>query len=167
MQPNEHDAISERLLARLEEIQTALAEVQHDNPGRRNLERQERAVRHEFAAHLMVDGARTMDCTRPRARGMYRKSGTTVRPLWRVGGVPRKKEKAAASEWMRARGLCWDGSAPHLQREIQVALDRNESVPHGHFGLHVEWTVEIGVVEWLQIGSASSFHIVPGQVHYS
>jgi len=114
---------------------------------RRRLEREIAAARRAFAQHL---GDETyIEKSRSRA----------VVPIWFVGKIPSKKYKEAAREWMRQRGLDWDGSAPRLRHEVRKALQENQPIPEGKFGLHVERTVEIGNPR------ESTFYLL-GKPHY-
>lgn len=63
--------------------------------------------------------------------------------IWGIEGVPKKKLKEDARMWMEQRGIAWNGSAPSLREQVKVALEQNEEIPHGYFGLYVERTVEI------------------------
>lgn len=56
-------------------------------------------------------------------------------PIWYVQGVPSKRGRQAAAEWMKKRGIEWDGKAPALIAEVTRALIAGEEVPR--FGLLV------------------------------
>ena len=47
----------------------------------------------------------------------------------------------------------------HSEAKLSKALTRNEAVPEGKFGLHVEWTVKIDAVEWLKDAGRDSFPV--------
>ena len=69
-------------------------------------------------------------------------------PYWRVDGVPAKRAKQQARDWMASRGIEWNGSALSLRGEVSKALWRNEYVPDGKFGLDVEWTIRDDADSW-------------------
>ena len=69
-------------------------------------------------------------------------------PYWRVDGVPSKRAKQQAREWMAARGTEWNGSALSLRGEVTKALWKNEYIPNGVFGLDVEWTIRDDADSW-------------------
>jgi hypothetical protein len=62
-------------------------------------------------------------------------------PYWSVHGVPSKQGRILAEEWMRERGLQWNGDAPSLRREVIAALRRGATVPH--FGLSIRLTTVV------------------------
>jgi hypothetical protein len=130
-QPNrERERASQSYLAVLDQLEDDFIWAEDDRQ-RRKLQRENAAVRRAFAQHL---GEETyIDKLRSRA----------VIPIWFVGKVPSRKHKEAAREWMRQRGLDWDGSAPRLRNEVRRALQENQPIPEGKFGLHVERTVDI------------------------
>lgn len=56
---------------------------------------------------------------------------------WEVDKVFTKQHTSDALDWMKRRGLDWDGKAPALRHELKRALERNETIPSHHFGLYV------------------------------
>jgi hypothetical protein len=80
-----------------------------------------------------------------------------VGPYWVVDGQPRQRAKVQAHEWMAARGQPWNGSAKTLRDAVRRALHRNDAVPDGYFGLHVERTVKI------QTRRELNLHLLPEQ----
>ena len=60
-------------------------------------------------------------------------------PLWIVTGVPSKKGRPLAEEWMRSRKIEWDGGVKSLREAVENALLTGESVPR--FGLRIQLTV--------------------------
>jgi hypothetical protein len=71
-----------------------------------------------------------------------------VSTCWKVDGVPSKKAKAEAQDWMKTRGVEWDGSALPLRAQVHRALNKKEYVPEGKFGLRVELTILMGRSNW-------------------
>lgn len=121
---------SHRLLEKIDQLEAAIAASNHKTQ-RRTLERENATVRRKFAEHLGDQAY------------VEPSSSRTVMPIWRVTRVPSKKHKAAAREWMKQRGLDWDGSAPPLRHEVRTALEQGQPIPEGKFGLYVERTVDI------------------------
>src|SRR5258708_857697 len=62
-----------------------------------------------------------------------------VCPLWIVTGVPSKRGRPLAEEWMRGRQIEWDGGVKSLREEVENALLKGEVVPK--FGLRIQLTV--------------------------
>jgi hypothetical protein len=121
---------SDRLFGRIGELEAAIA-VAKDKSERRRLEREEAAIRRDFAEHL---GNQTH---------VDRSSERTIVPIWLVRGVPSKTRKIEAREWMKQRGFAWDGSTPALRHEVRTALAQGQPIPEDKFGLYVERTVDI------------------------
>ena len=121
---------SHRLLEKIDQLEAAIAASNH-KAQRRTLERENATIRRQFAEHLR-------DQTY-----VEQSSSRAVVPIWLVKRVPSKNHKEEAREWMKQRGLDWDGSAPPLRHEVRIALERNQPVPDRKFGLHVERTVDI------------------------
>lgn len=100
----------------------------------KELEREMSDVRRQFAAYLGDSSS-------------FRIFNHAV-PYWRVDGVPAKRAKQQARDWMASRGIEWNGSALSLRGEVSKALWRNEYVPDGKFGLDVEWTIRDDADSW-------------------
>jgi hypothetical protein len=123
---------SRRLLAKIDELDAAIAAARNQKALRARLKRESDETRRELAAHLDE-------------RGYFEVfSSRNVVPIWLVAGIPSKKHREEARTWMARRGLYWNGSAPSLRHEVRKGLDeRNNPVPEHRFGLHVERTIDI------------------------
>ena len=121
---------SQRLLKKIDRLEADLA-ASNETAQRRTLERENATIRRQFAEHL---GNQTY---------VEQSSSRAVVPIWFVRGVPSKDFKEEARQWMKKRGLDWDGSAPRLRHEVRKALEQNLPVSEAKFGLHVERTVDI------------------------
>jgi hypothetical protein len=118
------------LLEKIDRVEAAIA-ASDDKAQRRRFERENASVRRQFAEHL---GDETY---------VEQSGSRAVVPIWLVKGVPSKNRKEQAREWMKQGGLDWDGSAPTLRHEVRKALENQQPIPEGKFGLHVERTVDI------------------------
>lgn len=119
------------LLARLDELERAIRTASSQQTSQAELRPLLSETRREFSAHLgdqeFVDPS----------------TSRRVVPIWLVSGVPAKRHKDQAVDWMKQRGSAWDGSAPSLRHAVRSALTLGEPVPERTFGLHVERTIEI------------------------
>src|SRR5689334_10527307 len=113
-----------RLLQKIDQLETEIAAAT-DKGLRRRLERENASVRRQFAEHL---GDQTY---------VEQSTSRAVVPIWSVEKSPAKDHREEARRWMKQRGLEWDGSAPPLRREVRKALEKDEQVPEGKFGLYV------------------------------
>jgi len=127
----EREQRSRLFLKKIDELDAEIAAAADKKVLKARIEHDQAKIRREFAEHL---GERSY---------VDPSSSLTVMPIWLVTGVPSKKRKEEAGEWMKQRGLDWDGSAPPLRHEVRKALEQNQSVPDSTFGLHVERTVDI------------------------
>jgi hypothetical protein len=136
-----------RLLEKIDQLEAAIAAT-NEIALRSRFDRENATVRRKFAEHLGDQAY------------VEPSSSRTVMPIWRVTRVPSKKHKAAAREWMKQRCLDWDGSAPALRHEVRKALEQNQPVPEGKFGLHVERTVDIRMPRAFTINLLGKSHHV-------
>ena len=61
-----------------------------------------------------------------------------VYPMWIVKGMPSKKGRPIAEQWMLSRKLRWGGRTKTLRHEVENALVLGETIPR--FGLRIELT---------------------------
>jgi len=127
----QRDERSRVFLETIDQLDDAIAATE-DKKLRADLQRQRAKVGQEFAQHL--DEGRL---------GYAGSRSRSVMPVWRVSRVPAKKHRAQAQAWMAQRDIDWDGSARSLCHEVRKALERDEPIPNGNFGLYVERTVSI------------------------
>lgn len=66
-----------------------------------------------------------------------------VRISIHIGGVPPKKARDRAKDWLMDRGIEWDGNAPVLRSAIRAAIEAGEDVPSDYFGMPHELTISI------------------------
>jgi hypothetical protein len=136
-----------RLLEKIDQLEAAIAAT-NEIALRSRFDRENATVRRKFAEHLGDQAY------------VEPSSSRTVMPIWRVTRVPSKKHKAAAREWMKQRCLDWDGSAPALRHAVRKALEQNQPVPEGKFGLRVERTVDIRMPRAFTINLLGKSHHV-------
>lgn len=141
----------ESFLMQIERLGAEIEAAASDKKRARMLQRESDGLRRQFATHL-GDG---------RVSRYFQNNKRDVVAHWQVDGVPSKKGRPEARIWMAARGFEWSGAAPSLRSEVLKALNNNEQIPDGSFGLHVEWTVRIATRGWLLLDTDAGHHFVP------
>jgi hypothetical protein len=121
---------SRRFLEDIDHLEAEIA-TNTEQAVRNKLQREIDDTRRQFAEHLGD------------LNYIHPPSLRTVTRVWLVSRICSKKHKDKAKEWMKARGVDWNGSTPALRHQIRTALERGEPVPDGKFGLHVERSVDI------------------------
>ena len=151
---SEREEQSRRFLEKIDQLEASLATSDHDQ--RNNLQRDRENTCRLFAQHLGDQNY------------VQTSSSRTVTPVWLVTGVPSKKHKDQAKQWMKQRGIEWTGSAPPLRHEVRKARERNETIPEHSFGLKLVRTVDIKeprAVSAHLFGKLRHF-VVPADVNY-
>jgi hypothetical protein len=129
----------------LEEVATIDAEIVKAANSNASIERLEQLGRRK--AHLFRDYAlRLIQLGYPQVceswAGWFdfdEERDLQVCPLWIVTGVPSKRGRPLAEEWMRGRLIKWDGGVKSLREEVENALLKGEVVPK--FGLRIQLTI--------------------------
>ena len=95
-----HEFRSRRFLEQIDEIDAKIATCNQCE--RFTLQQDRQNICEAFAKHL----GNQEYVARPSLRAIV--------PAWRVRGVPSKKHRKQANEWMNLRGVEWNGSARQL-----------------------------------------------------
>jgi hypothetical protein len=135
----EHKLI--RNLDRLDEQMAALPKKGEEY--KKLAQRREKMCYNYAKALLSLDPADELNDPDP--ENQYDVGGRLMRPCWKVTGSPSKKERDAATTWMRNRNPEWNGSTAAIRREIAATLNgSNEALPSS-FGFGIRLTVECRV----------------------
>jgi hypothetical protein len=137
MRPDRHwQARSKEYLQRIDEIDQQLKGT-HTDQDRLALARERKEVCREFARLL-----RSVETDFDQIV-YFSDDGRIVRASIHIDGPPPRKEKSRAAEWMKQRGLEWDGAGPKLRHAVRSAMEAGDDFPADMFGLFHEWTISI------------------------
>lgn len=123
-------------MQRIDEIDQQFKGTNSDQD-RLGLARERREVCREFARLL-----RSVETDFDQAV-YFSDDGRVVRVSIHIGGVPAKKARDRATDWLTQRGVKWDGGAPCLRHAVREAMEEGEHFPADIFGLTFEWTISI------------------------
>jgi hypothetical protein len=129
-------ARSREYLRQIDRIDQQLEENLHDRQ-RLSLTRERRDVCREFVKLL------TSVDTGSDEPAFFSDDGRVVRISIHIDGVPPKNARDRAKNWLKQRGVEWDGAAPALRHEIRTAIEAGDDFPTDMFGLFHEWTISI------------------------
>jgi hypothetical protein len=115
-------------------LRVTLRSLDPQSERHRNLKRQIDGLRNRLAKQLETPEPRYV----PQEIGNW-----IVTPVWRVEGVPRKRDREDARRWLSDRNIEWDGSAPQLRYAVRSALQRGEHIPSNGFGLFISLSARV------------------------
>jgi hypothetical protein len=122
----------------LKELEIQLANVSKHSATHKQLIERGMTLSRDYALLLMEIGVPQLSEDDYDPPDLYIDEAPHTYPYWSVHGVPSKQGRPLAEEWMRGRGLQWNGDAPSLRREVVAALKRGATVPN--FGLSIRLT---------------------------
>lgn len=129
---------SMQLLAMIDELDRLVAAQTTDKASRRRYLQARSAAAQEFAKHLDADTSRFPSDV------IVADDHRNVWVVQEVTGSPSRAGRQQADEWTASRNQPWNGDIRKLRASMRQALRKGETLPAGHFGLHVVRTVRIG-----------------------
>lgn len=129
---------SMQLLAMIDELDRLIAAKTTDKPSRRRYLQARSAAAQVFAKHLDADPSRFPSAV------MVADDHRNVWVVQEITGSPSRAGRQQADEWTASRGQPWNDDIGKLRASMREALQNGETLPAGHFGLHVVRTVRIG-----------------------
>jgi len=130
----EHHHQSRQLLAIIDELDRLIAAETTNKATRRKLLRARSGAAQQLAEHL--DPSRFPYFTADDGRNVW--------VVLEITGTPSRAGRLQAEEWAASRSQPWKGDIKKLRALMRQALQSDEKLPLGHFGLRVGRTIRIG-----------------------